>query len=205
MHEETLAACRALMAAWIAERGETSGAPSLPLATAREHFGWPAPLMQRVLQQLEQEGTVRMRGDALLVGGDLEGLDPEDRRIAERLIGLYEETGFRSPRPDELPELTGASGERIRHVLDYLCRDGRLMRLDQARRPEPRRLPARGQDMVIREIEEHGVLDSSDFKYRIGSSRKYALAILDALDARHVTRRIGNDRKLNADYERHRV
>ena len=46
------------------------------------------------------------------------------------------------------------------------------------------------------------MLNSADFKYAIDSSRKYALAVLDWLDARHVTLRIGNDRKLAPDYQK---
>ena len=59
------------------------------------------------------------------------------------------------------------------------------------------------QDTVVRIIKEKGALNSGDFKGVIASSRKYALALLDYLDARRVTIRIGNDRKLTRDYEKY--
>ena len=51
-------------------------------------------------------------------------------------------------------------------------------------------------------IADKGVLDSADFKLVIDSSRKYALAILDYLDARRITVRIDNNRKLAPNYEK---
>ena len=56
--------------------------------------------------------------------------------------------------------------------------------------------------LVIEAVRTNGTLDSADFKHHIESSRKYALAILDFLDSRRVTIRVGNLRKLAPDYER---
>jgi selenocysteine-specific elongation factor len=56
------------------------------------------------------------------------------------------------------------------------------------------------QGIAVAYLEEHGVLDSADFKHHIGSTRKYALAILDYLDARRITVRHGNNRKLAEKY-----
>lgn len=204
VHVDTLRECTSEAVSWITHQCAAKGAPSLQLTALRERYAWSPALQQRVLGELEGEGKVRVRGDAILVGEDLDGLDPDDRHIAELLIALYDETGFVSPRPDELAGLLTASDKQVDRVLDYLCRDGRLMRLSK-HVVLSRTVFRRAQDMVIREIETKGALDSADFKHHIGSSRKYALAILDALDARHVTRRIGNDRKLNPDYQRHCV
>ena len=63
----------------------------------------------------------------------------------------------------------------------------------------------RAQESVVSIIKSKGVLNSGDFKSEIQSTRKYALAILDALDERRVTIRIGNDRKLNPDYEKYLI
>jgi selenocysteine-specific elongation factor len=49
-------------------------------------------------------------------------------------------------------------------------------------------------------IEKNGRLDSVDFKYLIGTTRKYALPLLDYLDAIGVTRREGNTRYLRENH-----
>ena len=58
----------------------------------------------------------------------------------------------------------------------------------------------KAEDLVVATIEDKGVLDSGEFKHHIGSSRKYALAILDFLDTRMVTTRMGNNRRLTRNY-----
>jgi len=58
------------------------------------------------------------------------------------------------------------------------------------------------QEMVVSTILQDGVLNSADFKSRIGSTRKYALALLDYLDERGITVRHDNDRRLAPDYRR---
>ncbi|MFA7233693.1 MAG: SelB C-terminal domain-containing protein [Terrimicrobiaceae bacterium] len=49
---------------------------------------------------------------------------------------------------------------------------------------------------VTEHIKKHGRLESVDFKYQIDTTRKYALPLLDHLDALGITRRVGNTRFL---------
>ena len=63
----------------------------------------------------------------------------------------------------------------------------------------------KAQDMVVSIIREKGILNSADFKYNLNTSRKYALAVLDFLDAKRVTVRSGNDRKLTVDYAKYLI
>jgi len=53
---------------------------------------------------------------------------------------------------------------------------------------------------VVEHIEKNGRLDSVDFKYLVGTTRKYALPLLDYLDAIGVTRREGNTRYLRENH-----
>jgi len=55
---------------------------------------------------------------------------------------------------------------------------------------------------VVEAIRERGQLDSGDFKFLIGSTRKYALGILEYMDRTHVTVRLDSIRKLAPNYEK---
>jgi selenocysteine-specific elongation factor len=128
-----------------------------------------------------------------------DGLAEDDRALAARLLELYESTGFRSPRPDELPERLNVPAERAERLLGFLCAKEQLYRL--AKNVVLSRSWLReAQRIVVAEIERNGLLDSADFKRHIDSTRKYALAILDWLDGRKVLVRRGNHRSLAADY-----
>ena len=140
------------------------------------------------------------RGGKVLLRKTDEGLDPADRQLADALMRIYEESGFASPRPDELPALLRAAPDCVERILAFLCDEGRLVRLSK-NVVLCYNYVRKAQESAIAVIQEHGVLDSADFKRHIGSTRKYALAILDYLDARRITVRHGNHRKLAANYQ----
>lgn len=129
-------------------------------------------------------------------------MDQAEGPLIRRLLDIYAQTGFKSPRPDELPGMLSESEEKIHRVLEHLFDQGKLVSVSKNVVLSAQSFH-RAQARVVAIIQEKGVLNSADFKYEIDSSRKYALAILDWLDARRVTLRIGNDRKLAPDYQIH--
>ena len=174
---------------------------SLTVADLRRGSDWPASLWNRIQQDLEQEGLITRRGEKLALETAADDLGAADRELLARLLALYEEAGFRSPRPDELPQKLNAPPESTNRLLDYLCARGDLFRLGK-NVVLSRTWLKEAQGRVIAAVEQKGVLDSADFKLLIDSTRKYALAILDFLDARGVTTRSGNDRRLSADFRK---
>jgi len=108
----------------------------------------------------------------------LDHLGDADRQLMAKLLQVYEETGFHSPRPDELPDKLGASPARIAPLLKHLCSEEQLIRLAKNVILHHAHFK-RAQDLVVSIIREKGSLDSGEFKDYIRSSRKYALGILD--------------------------
>jgi selenocysteine-specific elongation factor len=174
---------------------------SIPSGDLRKEVDLPQPLWTRLLGELERKGLVRVQGSRLLLQAAGDKLSVAERALATRIEAAYEQSGFQSPRPDELPDLLNAPVPQVGHLLEYLCNEGRLVRISPAVMLS-RAWTLKAQELVLRLIRERGHLDSADFKNDIGSTRKYALAILDYLDARRVTLRIGNNRKLAPGYER---
>lgn len=179
------------------ERGEMT----LSVADLRASAGVPAQAWQRVVEDLGRKGVATVQGAKLLPVAAGARLGDADRVLGDRIVALYEEKGFDSPRPEDVPALLGTEAVRVGRLLEHACNEGRLVRLSRLvvlSRTHFRR----AQDLVVQTVREKGSVDSGDFKLVIGSSRKYALAILDFLDARRVTIRIGNMRKLAPGYER---
>jgi selenocysteine-specific elongation factor len=186
----------------ILQAGEAGQALSLRREELRREFDYPAPLWNKLLQELEQAELVSARGHKMVLAGAAENMNQTEARLLDRLRDLYSQTGFQSPRPDELQTLLGEPEARIRRALEYLTNKEELVAVSRSVLLTAS-LIRKAQDRVVALIQERGMLNSADFKYEIQSSRKYALAILDWLDARHVTLRIGNDRKLAPDFQRH--
>lgn len=118
-----------------------------------------------------------------------------------RIEALYLERGFVTPRPDEVPEMTGIESATVLRLLDRLCQERRLVRLGKNVLFHSA-LIEEAERRVVVAIQKDGSLNSADFKQVIGASRKYALAILDHFDTRQVTQRFGNLRKLHPSYLR---
>jgi selenocysteine-specific elongation factor len=174
----------------------------LSLAQAEFLKGWPGPepVGNFLLHTLESTDKIQLRGGKILLSDGLEGLPDQDRIVAQEILGILRETGFASPRPDELPELVKASPDRVDRLLRYLADHGAVYRIGKNVVFDADCM-VRAQNLAVEIIREAGTLDSADFKHQIGSSRKYALAILDFLDAKGITQRNGNFRKLAPNYQ----
>ncbi len=175
---------------------------SIPVARVRDGLAVPAPVWNLVEADLQEHGIVKKVGNTFVLKGAEDTLSPEERTLLEGIERIYRDTGFQSPRPAEIPEKLSAPKEKVERLLEHLYNEHRLIRLDKKVVLSREHLK-KAQDMVVDDIKEHGKLDSGNFKNAIGSSRKYALAILDYLDARGVTIRTGNERTLAPDYEKY--
>ncbi len=179
---------------------EEERALSLTLTELQKGLDWPQSLWHAVLADLEAKKSVRVRGAKVLLGGASAKLGAKDQLLMESILRIYEDGAFQSPRPDELPDLLKAPPAKSDMLVGYLCDEGQLVRLNKNVILGYANLKE-AQDIVIRVIKAEGELDSADFKRHIRSSRKYALAILDYFDARRITVRADNRRKLAANHE----
>ncbi|MFC1736878.1 selenocysteine-specific translation elongation factor [Candidatus Hydrogenedentota bacterium] len=179
----------------------SDGILSVSLNDMRQELDWPDALWEHLLKQLASEGVFRVEGSRLILGAASKAVSSEEQALIDKIIDLYSRTGFKSPRPDTLPELVGAPLERVDRILEHLCNEKRLVRLSRSVILHADYF-RKAQKIVIDTISSDGVLDSSNFKHAIDSTRKYALAILDYLDGERMTVRVGNKRKLAPNYEK---
>jgi selenocysteine-specific elongation factor len=184
-------------------KNATSGNGILTLSSdeIQKGFDCSSRLWKALEKELIQDGTVSRAENTFILKDGFENLKENEKRIINSLISIYEQTEFKSPRPDELPEITHVSEKIVDNLLNYLFIRGILIRLAE-NVVLSRSVFIKAQNIVVNIICEQGELDSADFKLYIDSSRKYALAILDHLDSLRITVRTGNDRKLSPDYER---
>jgi len=175
---------------------------TLTISQLRQDFDWPVRLWKRIEEDLQRRGVVRREGNKFILQAAVEKLDEDERLLMTKIQKVYAETGYHSPRPDELPEMLRSSQEDINRILDYLISQKKLVRLSKNVVLDYDSFKE-AQDAVVSIVKEKGALDSADFKQLIGSTRKYALAILDFLDSQKITVRSGNIRKLTPNYQRY--
>jgi selenocysteine-specific elongation factor len=112
------------------------------------------------------------------------------REDAERLVGAVRRA---EPTPPTIKELMAAGFGR--ELIDAVCADGRLVKVSADLVVSPDLL-ARA-EAVVRAGSAAGITVSG-FRQALGTSRKYALPILEYFDARGLTRRQGDLRTLRA-------
>jgi selenocysteine-specific elongation factor len=122
-------------------------------------------------------------------------LTQRQEAIAAQLRAAAMSTGLEPPTPRELAESLGVDPAELREVLAHLVRDGSLVHapgdlwFDRVAVDE---LRAR----VIAHLEAHGALETPAYKDLIGTSRKYAVPLMELFDAERLTVRRGEARVL---------
>lgn len=141
----------------------------------------------------QAEGRVRIEGDSVGPPGRKAELKPEESRLAAEIVKTMDEEGLAPPSPPELARRLGASPAIFDGVMEYCRRQGKVIRL-----PGGLLVSAKVINAVVEALEESGWdrFGVPQFKEHFSLSRKWAIPVLEHLDSRGVTRRMGNERQI---------
>lgn len=116
------------------------------------------------------------------------------QKIRDQLAELYASKGFEMPTVEEVLE-----GQKdpvnVRHILDAMAQDGQLIRLDHTYYMDGGCF-RRALDIVRKTIAEKGSITLAEFRDSVGTTRKFAMAILAYMDNERITRLVGDERIL---------
>ena len=102
-----------------------------------------------------------------------------------QLQELYLKSGFMSPLTDEVKKVF--SGERdFSEVFFAMVRDGVLVRFDEKHYMH-REIRQKALDMAYLLFEEKGIIQTGEFRDRLGISRKCAIILLEGFDRERIT------------------
>lgn len=182
--------------ALLAERLERDRlADGVPRAELVERLlpGAAAALATFHLDWLARRGVLALDGDRVRPPGRSPQLTGEESGLAARLVELYDAAGLEPPSPAEAARRLEAKPAVAEGLVKYLVGRGRLIRL-----PAGLVLSAAAFERLTSELRATGWERFSvpEFKERFGLSRKWAIPLLELLDARGVTRRHGDQRLL---------
>jgi selenocysteine-specific elongation factor len=180
--ERLLSALREYPSGGSASRGALADAAGLSEAAARA-----------VLDDLVAEGKVMRRG-AGFVSPRAER--PEDPVLMRLLDMLHED--FLEPRaPDAIGEELGLAREQVVELLERARFEERIERLKPGLYYNPDAL-REAERHVVAICERNGAVTIARLRDELGTSRKYAQALLEYFDARRLTRRQGDEHVLRA-------
>ena len=188
----------ALLAALRAHHERDPGAPGLRVSELARALETPDEAVAELAAAAAAAGTVRLDGPRAALAGHTVELSAAQERLARRLLAQLDSGGA---VPPSLGQALTASGG-TRRLAAALAQDGRLVLLapDIA-------LSRQTYDRWLRTV--RGLFEANprvtvrEVRDALGTSRKYALALLEYLDGRAITRRVGDVRRwLGDDSER---
>jgi selenocysteine-specific elongation factor len=154
---------------------------SLPKLTPR--------LFNEVLNRASQEGWLAEAGGAVRLATHRAAFTDKQQRAVDYLLYLFRQEPHTTPSVAQCEEQVGSE------VLNSLIEQGLLIKLNEdviflTETYEQMR------DRIVAHIKEHGTITVAQVRDLFGTSRKYSLALLEYMDEKRITRRVGDERVL---------
>jgi selenocysteine-specific elongation factor len=168
------------------------GTTSLALSRALEIA---EPTLIRLLAVFAEDGRLAARGGYYATPGFVPALSPEQRDFFDRAFALDEQQPFLPvPFAELLKQVKSAKIEGLSQAFDTLLSSGVLVKVgDDVYRSEQ---ISNARARLESSIRASGALTMAQFRDLVGTSRKYAVPLLEWFDASGVTIRNGDVRVL---------
>jgi selenocysteine-specific elongation factor len=161
----------------------------IPREELKSRLKLPARLFGVALKKLETEGILTENGPLVLQPGHTIRFNPVQQRQVDNLVSRFAASPY---APPTVKECQAEVGE---HVFAALIDTGQIILIH----PE---IAFRNEDyhqivLEVRQLlEEHGTITAAQVRDHFNTSRRYVLAFLEHLDARGITIREGDLRRL---------
>jgi selenocysteine-specific elongation factor len=163
----------------------------MPKEELKSRLGFSTRLFSVAVERLASERVLADDGMTVRLPQHDITFSPAQAARVERLLTLMKANRFSPPSPAEAEQQVGVEPD----VMAALVEQGRLRRLNDGVV-----FPSDVYDEMVTKIKdrlrEQGKITVAEVRDLFGTSRKYALAILEHLDEEKVTRRVGDERVL---------
>lgn len=172
--------------------------PYLTLGELRRDLtgGKEAPALDAALERLQALGEVVRTEHGYRwaeVAAESSGAHAE---VAERLLREFESAGAaESPSVAIAAEAVGLAAREAQKIVDALVRQGRLVRVGEDLYYPPDRLETL-LSRIVAAMEAAGQVTLAEVRDLLGTSRRYAQALLEHMDSEGLTLRVGEARRL---------
>ncbi len=165
----------------------------------RTRLHLPPKMASEIFLALQEEGQLAeaisvtgTSGGFIRLPGFVPAFNATQQQQVERLLRLFRESPFTPPGRAESEAIVGTE------VLAALIEQGRLVKLGSSidtvlfLRESYEEAVAK----LVTYLREHSKMTAAEARDALGTTRKYILPLLEHMDERHITRRIGDERIL---------
>ena len=141
---------------------------------------------------MEEEKVLKSSGQTVC-GYDFKiSYSPEMQKLRDRIYKAYKEGRYEMPTVEDILQ-SEKDEANSRHVIDAMASEGMLVRLSHQYYIEREAFDS-ALKQLKEKLSEDGSITLAEFRDMLGTSRKYAMAILDYLDQQKITRKEGDAR-----------
>ena len=168
----------------------------IPKEELRERLGSLDPaLVNWLLGRLEAARRITTRKGTIRAGSATVDLSPAEARARSLVIDLLKRNLFQPPSEREIEAQAGIPPEAFRKVVNLLVEESEIVRLEPGLVVHETAI-TEGAARIVAYLKEHSEATASDLKGALGTTRKYAVPLLEHLDRIGITRRRGDKRTL---------
>jgi selenocysteine-specific elongation factor len=153
------------------------------------------PLFNRVLQMLGQEGKVAVEREIVRLAAFRPQVGEEAAALREQILRIYREAGSQPPLREELAAKVNRDARTVGDLLRLLSGEGLLIRISDALYFDARAYEAI-RAAVVSYLQSHQGMTVAEFRDAVGTTRKYAVPLLEHFDQIRLTVRVGDKRVL---------
>lgn len=153
------------------------------------------PVFDALLDEGERRGLLVHAGGEVSHPKASAGARKREDEAAERLLALLEESGAMPPDFAEAAARLGLEEPFVRKVANRLEKEGRAVRVE-ANRAYGAAAMGQLRAAVKAHLDAHGSATAADLKDAMGTTRKFAMPLLEHFDETGFTRREGDARTL---------
>lgn len=157
-------------------------------------LSWSGKPLDRILSELASRGALRVQGTEIALPGHKIELSSRQSELLDRVEEVLDRLWPNVPKHDEIASHLRVPVQAVPEIITLGVQSGQLIRIaDEIHYTKPgfQRLID-----VVRDLAARGSFSAAEFKEAIGSSRKFAIPILEYLDSVRFTVRIGERRVL---------
>jgi selenocysteine-specific elongation factor len=162
----------------------------IPKEEFRRRLGLGAKEAVALLDRAVATGALGLTQDRVTLPGWAPTPTPGQRQLIDRVRNLVTAAAFQPPTLEELR--SGAHAKELDEILTYLIEQGEVVRLGEFFIAAS--ALAEAAERTRAHLRAEGKLTVAQFRDLLGTSRKYALPLLEWLDEQKITRRAGEER-----------
>ena len=159
-----------------------------PLLTDAKLFNQVLNQMIKNQQIVQEENTVRLENHRVFLGQD-------QADIRKKIIKIHQTGGLQPPYFRDVIKELDADPKHVQDVLRLLVEEGQIIKTKDDLYFDAKAVE-KLKTKLVEFLKTNGDITTPQFKEMTGVSRKYVIPLIEYFDAKNVTLRVGDSRKL---------